>query len=76
MNSIEEKIVSKYTGLNFIEVDELECFDFWLYERDAVIYNHSQTDGGRDYLEQCWILEQDTPDRDKDVYKRQRTGFS
>ncbi|WP_411680421.1 hypothetical protein [Clostridium thailandense] len=31
--------------------------------RDAVIYNYSQTKEGRDYLENCWRMEQVTPDR-------------
>jgi hypothetical protein len=33
--------------------------------RDAVIYLHSGSEGGLEYLENCWKLEQTTPDREK-----------
>ena len=32
--------------------------------RDAFIYKQSQTKEGREYLEECWILEQTEPDRE------------
>lgn len=63
MNTIEEKLVSEYTGLNLERVEELEAFTFWLYLRDAVVYNCSRTEAGREYLEKCWTLEQTAPDR-------------
>jgi len=63
INTLDEKLVSEYTGLNMQEVDELECVMFWVYLRDCIIYKYSESDEGRDYLEQCWILEQDRPDR-------------
>lgn len=37
--------------------------DYWLLLRDAVIHQLSQTQRGREYLEQCWVLEQTEPDR-------------
>jgi hypothetical protein len=33
--------------------------------RDAFIDRMSQTEDGRDYLEQCWILKQTEPDTAK-----------
>lgn len=56
-------MISEYTGLNLKEVDELECFEFWLYLRDAIIYNYSSTKEGREYLEKCWLLQQNQQDR-------------
>ena len=58
-----EKIVADYTGLNFREIEELNICDFWLFVRNAIIYVNNQTKEGREYLEKCWILSQDKPDR-------------
>ena len=55
-------MVSDYTGLNFNEVVELDCITFKMLVRDAFIDTMSQTEEGRDYLEQCWILDQTEPD--------------
>lgn len=63
INTIEEKIVSEYTGYNFDRLDELTIFEYWLLLRDAVIYNYMQTDEGKEYLENCWRMEQTEPDR-------------
>lgn len=63
VNTIEEKIVSDYTGYNFDRVEELEVFEYWLLLRDAVIHKYLQTEDGREYLENCWTLEQTKPDR-------------
>ena len=56
------KLVSDYTGLNFNEVIELDCITFKMLVRDAFIHAMSQTEDGRDYLEQCWVLTQTEPD--------------
>lgn len=62
---MEEKLVGDYSGLNFLQIDELDVFTFWILRRDAVIYNCMKTDEGRDYLDNCWRLEQTEPDREK-----------
>lgn len=56
-------MVSEYTGFNFILIEELEVFEFWLYLRDAVVYKYMQTEEGKKYLENCWRMEQTKPDR-------------
>ena len=56
------KLVSNYTGLNFNEAIELDCITYKMLVRDAFIDMMSQTEEGRDYLEQCWILTQTKPD--------------
>lgn len=63
MCSIEEKIVSDYTGYDFDRLESLTVFEYWLYLRDAVIYKLEQTEEGREYLEKCWVAEQKNPDR-------------
>lgn len=65
VNTLEEKIIREYTGFAFRDLEELDVFEYWLYLRDAIVYNYSQTKEGRDYLDQCWILEQTAPQRDK-----------
>ncbi len=64
INTIEEKLISEYTGLNFIQVDDLNIIEFWVYLRDALIYKYNQTEQGQEYLEKCWIMEQTKPDRE------------
>ena len=56
------KLVSNYTGLNFNEAIELDCITYKMLVRDAFIDMMSQTEEGRDYLEQCWVLKQTEPD--------------
>lgn len=63
------KLVSNYTGLNFNEVVELDCITFKLLIKDALIYKLNQSDEGKEYLENCWILQQNEPDR-KELRKR------
>lgn len=49
--------------MDFEQLDNLNTFVFWLYLRDAVVYNASQTEDGRDWLERCWVQQQTEPDR-------------
>ena len=57
-------MVSDYTGLNFNEVIELDCYTFKVLLRDAFISEMSHSEEGRDFLEQSWLLKQTEPDRD------------
>lgn len=56
-------MVSRYTGLNMLEVENLDIVDYLSYRRDAFIYRMSQTEKGREYLNNAYRLEQTTPDR-------------
>ena len=56
-------MVSKYTGLNMLEVDDLDVLVYLAYRRDAFIYRMSQTEKGREYLSNAYRLEQTAPDR-------------
>lgn len=58
-------MVSEYTGLNMLEVEELDYIDYLQYRRDAFIYKQSQTESGVEYLENAFRLEQTKPDRQK-----------
>lgn len=57
-------MVSQYTGLNILEVEELDYIDYLVYRRDAFIWRFSQTEKGSEYLDNAWRLEQTEPDRE------------
>ena len=59
-----EYLVSKYTGLSILQVEELDYLDYLRYRRDAFIYRMSQTEEGEKYLNNAWRLEQTKPDRE------------
>lgn len=65
MSTIDYKIISEYTHMPFSELVELDVITYRQLLHDAVVYNLEQTEEGKDYLEQCWILKQTRPD-----YKR------
>jgi hypothetical protein len=56
-------MVSEYTGLNMIEVENLDIVAYFVYRRDAFIYKLSQTEKGREYLQNAYRLELIEPDR-------------
>lgn len=64
INTTWEHLVAQYTGLNILQVEELDYIDYLMYRRDAFIYRMSQTEEGEKYLNNAWRLEQTKPDRD------------
>jgi hypothetical protein len=46
----------EYTGLNIVEVYDLDIIEFQLYYRDGYIHKLNQTERGREYLEKCFTL--------------------
>lgn len=63
IQTIGERFVAQYSGLSFVEIEELRIDVYFLLLRDAFIFEKSKTEEGREYLENCWILEQTEPDR-------------
>lgn len=59
------KLVSDYSRLNFDECLELDCYTYKALIKDAFIYKMKQSEDGRNYLEDCWLLQQTQPDRKK-----------
>lgn len=59
-----EHLVAQYTGLNILQVEELDYLDYLIYRRDAFIDRMSQSEEGTKYLDKAWRLEQTAPDRD------------
>lgn len=63
ITSYWEHMVSQYTGLTILEVEDLDYIDFLRYRRDAFISRLSQTDKGLEYLDNAYRIEQTEPDR-------------
>ena len=63
--SIEEKIVADYLSIPVLQIEELDCFEYWAYLRDAVIFYHRQTEEGQKLLFEAWQREQTKPDIQK-----------
>ena len=59
------RLVSEYTGLNFHQVGELDYGTYLLWLRDAYIHGLNLTEEGRQYLDDCYRMEQTKPDRAK-----------
>ena len=57
------KYVSSYSGLNFFECLELDCYTFKLLLKDAFIYEMNKSEQGQEYLKECYYIKQVKPDR-------------
>jgi hypothetical protein len=51
--------------MSFSELMQLDCITFKMLLRDAFISKMRQTEEGREYLEDCWLITQTEPDRHK-----------
>ena len=71
VSTAEEKIIADYANISIFDVYELNLIEYMTFLRDAVIYNNMQTESGREWLDNAWILEQKRPDR-----KQLRDKFS
>ena len=61
--TVEEKYVSEYCNISILEVENLDIIEYLCYLHDARIYQLSQTESGREYLENAWRIKQTAPDR-------------
>lgn len=59
----ELKLVSDFTNSSFLDLQVLDIFTFWRYYRDAVIWDCSKSEEGREYLEAAYNSMQTKPDR-------------
>jgi len=60
-----EKLVADYARISLFDVQDMDYICYLQLRRDAWIHSLNQTEGGRKYLEDAWILEQTKPDRKK-----------
>ena len=56
--------MAEYTGLNFLQIAELDYLQYLVWLRDAYIHKLSQTEEGQEYLDNAWRMEQTKPDRE------------
>lgn len=63
------KLLCDYSGMGFSELLELDCVSYKILFRDAYIFKLKQSQEGKEYLENCWILTQTAPDR-KELRKK------
>lgn len=62
-NSWWRRLVSQYTGLNFLEISQLDYMQYLVWRRDAYINWLSQSEAGQAYLDNAWRMEQTKSDR-------------
>jgi hypothetical protein len=62
IGTLDLKYVGEYAGISIQDVLELSILEFYLLLHDAVVWNLSQTEEGRKYLDRAWILRQTEPD--------------
>lgn len=55
--------MAEYTGLNFLEVAQLNYLQYLIWRRDAYIAMLNRTAEGQKYLDNAWRMEQTKPDR-------------
>lgn len=48
-----------------MRIEDLEVFDYYGYLHDAVVWNCSKTESGKEYLEEAYTHSQTEPDREK-----------
>lgn len=58
-------LVSAYTGLNFLQVKQLNYVEYLQYRRDAFINWLGKTEKGQEYLDNAWRMEQTHMDKAK-----------
>lgn len=62
-NTDDLHLVASYTQMSFAELMQIDCITFKMLLRDAFICKMRQTDEGREYLENCWLMKQTEPNR-------------
>ncbi|MDE6707852.1 MAG: hypothetical protein K2K06_07435 [Oscillospiraceae bacterium] len=58
-----KQLVSEYTGLNFLQIGELNFLQYLAWRKDAYIRKLEQSKAGCEYLENAWRMGQTKPDR-------------
>jgi hypothetical protein len=56
-------LVAEYTGLNFLQIKQLNYIEYLTYRRDAFITRLNGSEAGQEYLRNAWRMEQTEPDR-------------
>lgn len=73
LNTKGEKLVIDYLNITIFDVQEMPIDLYLYFMREANIYKLMQTKEGREYLDNCWRMEQTKPDRKK-LREKMRKG--
>lgn len=57
------KIAADYCNCSLNDIYSLDIFEYWEILHDAVVWNRSSTEEGREYLENAYYYQQTEPDR-------------
>lgn len=60
-----EKLVIDYLNISIFDIQEMPIDLYMYFMREAYIHELSQKKEGKEYLENCWRMEQTEPDRKK-----------
>ena len=63
VSTLWHRLVADYTGLSLEAVGRLDYLRYLALRRDAYIYRLEQSEAGREYLANAWLLTQTKPDR-------------
>ena len=73
LNTKGEKLVIDYLNITVFDVQEMPIDLYLYFMREANIHKLMQTKEGREYLDNCWRMEQTKPDRKK-LREKMRKG--
>lgn len=73
LNTKGEKLVIDYLNITIFDVQEMPIDLYLYFMREANIHKIMQTKEGREYLDNCWRMEQTKPDRKK-LREKMRKG--
>ena len=73
LNTKGEKLVIDYLNITIFDVQEMPIDLYLYFMREAIIHKLMQTKEGREYLDNCWRMEQTKPDRKK-LREKMRKG--
>lgn len=73
LNTKGEKLVIDYLNITIFDVQEIPIDLYLYFMREANIHKLMQTKEGREYLDNCWRMEQTKPDRKK-LREKMRKG--
>lgn len=73
LNTKGEKLVIDYLNITIFDVQEMPIDLYLYFMREANTHKLMQTKEGREYLDNCWRMEQTKPDRKK-LREKMRKG--
>ena len=73
LNTKGEKLVIDYLNITIFDVQEMPIDLYLYFMREANIHKLMQTKESREYLDNCWRMEQTKPDRKK-LREKMRKG--